>query len=286
MSNSFVGVLPPVASIPQPHQHAQTTNQLVKIANRQDTFAPIFGTDTGSATAYAIAPVPGLAKSFYRVGQIFTFKAANANTTGVPTFNANGLGAGTITYPDGSALLPGDIAANGFYTVEVTSTTPTFQLLSAAGGHSKLLQTVSVETGAVATGTTTIPFDDTIPQNTEGDQYMSLSITPKSATSKLIIDVVVNLANSAASGNIMTATLLQDSTANALAAAWQINGGANFVVSIAFRHIMTSGTTSATTFKVRAGLNVAGTTTFNGQAAGRIYGGVLASSIVIQEVLP
>jgi hypothetical protein len=48
---------------------------------------------------------------------------------------------------------------------------------------------------------------------------------------------------------------------------------------------MTSGTTSATTFKVRAGANAAGTTTFNGTAGARLFGGVMASSMVIREVL-
>jgi hypothetical protein len=53
---------------------------------------------------------------------------------------------------------------------------------------------------------------------------------------------------------------------------------------MSFKHTMTSGTTSPTTFRFRAGGNVAGTTTFNGNAGARIFGGVMASSIVIQEV--
>lgn len=148
----------------------------------------------------------------------------------------------------------------------------------------RLLQVVSTETGAVATGTTTIPFDDTIPQSGEGDQYMSLAITPKSATSRLIIDVVCIIASSGTSDNALTAALFQDSTANSLAAAGMPLRQA-LPTAISFRHVMTSGTTSATTFKVRAGSNAVGTTTFNGSAGGRIYGGVMASSIVIREVL-
>jgi hypothetical protein len=150
----------------------------------------------------------------------------------------------------------------------------------------RLLQVVSTQTGAVATGTTVIPFDDTIPQqSTDGDQYMSLAITPKSATSTLTIDVVVNACGSVGT-TVLIGALFQDSTADALAAAWQELASANFPVSLAFRHVMTSGTTSATTFKVRAGIINAGTTTFNGQSGGRILGGALASSIVIREVLP
>ena len=59
-----------------------------------------------------------------------------------------------------------------------------------AAGASKFLQEISAETGAVATGTTIIPYDDTIPQITEGTEFMTLAITPISATSKLIIEVV------------------------------------------------------------------------------------------------
>lgn len=255
-------------------------NRLLREFNRTDAFVPIYGADSGSATAYVITPVPGISQ--YKVGQIFTFMAANDNSGTAPTLNVNGKGAGTITYPDGSALVPGDIKANGFYTVQVTATTPTFQLMQAKGN--RLLQHVFTETGAMATGVKTIPLDDTIPQSGEGDQYMSLSITRKSAASRLIIDVVWVGANSAATA-IEAVTLFQDSGTDAIAVAWGYIAANNATVTIAFRHIMASGATGSTTFKVNAGGN-GGTTTFNGAAAGRIYGGAMASSISIMEVLP
>lgn len=149
----------------------------------------------------------------------------------------------------------------------------------------RTLQVVSTETGAAATGTTVIPNDDTIPQSGEGNEYMTLAITPKSATSRLVITVTINVASSAAV-NAMVAALFQDSTAGALAAAWATTDRANTVACITFTHVMTSGTTSATTFKVRAGGVAAGTTTFNGATGTRRFGGVMASSIVIREELP
>lgn len=261
---------------------SERMNVLIRWFNRPDLFVPSYAADTGSGTAYVTTPSADI--KFYEVGQEFDFIAANANTSAAPTLAVQGLAAGTITYPDGSALALGDIAANSANKVIVTSTTPTFQLLSAAGGRSKLLQTVSTETGIVNTGTTTISLANTIPTSSAGDQYMSLAITPKSAASKLIIDVVIFLANSATV--TLAAILLQDSTANALAAGLATNSGAGTAVCIAFRHVMTSGTTSATTFKVRAGAGSAGTTTFNGSGGTQIFGGILSSSIVIQEVLP
>jgi hypothetical protein len=41
----------------------------------------------------------------------------------------------------------------------------------------KVIQVVHVQDGAYASGTTTIPLDNTIPQNTEGTEFMSLAIT-------------------------------------------------------------------------------------------------------------
>ena len=157
-------------------------------------------------------------------------------------------------------------------------------VLSYTAKPGEILQVVNTQTGAVATGTTTIPVDDTIPQNTEGDQYMSLAITPKSSTSKLKIDVVFY--GQSAAGEIRhTVALFQDTTADALAAMSGTSiSGTGSTGAVTFSHYMTSGTTSSTTFKIRAGLASAGTLTFNGSGGARIYGGVLASSITITEI--
>lgn len=157
---------------------------------------------------------------------------------------------------------------------------------SGGGGSGKVAQIVQTQTGAVATGTTTIPLDDTIPQNTEGNEYMSLSITPTSATNKLKIDVVWHGASSAVAAQFIAAALFQDSTASALACGLETGHFTDDNVTINFSHVMTAGTTSSTTFKVRAGANGAGTTTFNGRASARLFGGALASSITITEYVP
>jgi hypothetical protein len=149
-------------------------------------------------------------------------------------------------------------------------------------GSSYAIQQVRTETGAVATGTTAIPWDDTKPQNTEGDEYMTVSITPTNASSVLEIKVVWNGANTVAS-DVITVGLFQDTTADALAAAGTFNSAASIPLQICFNHKMTAGTTSATTFKIRAGGTVGATTTFNGAAGGRKYGAIMASSIIVTE---
>ena len=170
---------------------------------------------------------------------------------------------------------------------EVNTGTDTSRFIVPATLHAKpgqVMQVVSTQTGAVATGTTVLPYDDTIPQNTEGIEFMTLAITPKNTNNILIIDVVYMATNSAAVA--ISAALFQDTTADALAAIMLYPGGAGNQSSNSFRHKMTAGTTSSTTFKVRIGGSGAGTTTFNGDTGARKFGGVMASSITIVEVVP
>jgi hypothetical protein len=152
------------------------------------------------------------------------------------------------------------------------------------GGGGVVAQVVNFQTGDVASGSTAIPIDDTIPQNTEGDEYMTLVITPVKAGNKLRIDVVFN-GSSNTSSAVITVALFQDGAASALAAMTDSGAiGTNSQPTV-LTHYMTAGTTSPITFKVRAGVN-AGTLTFNGQSAARRMGGAMASSITVTEIDP
>lgn len=145
-----------------------------------------------------------------------------------------------------------------------------------------VVQVVNTQTGAVSSSSAAIPLDDTIPQNTEGAEVMTLAITPKSATNKLKIDVVVNCSN-VATGQFLTIALFQDTTADALAVTHNRQTTAQGLEVSSFTHFMTAGTTSSTTFKIRIG-GTASATTFNGINTARKFGGVLASSITITEI--
>jgi len=140
-------------------------------------------------------------------------------------------------------------------------------------------------TGALATGTTLIPFDDTIPQNTEGDQYMSQAITPRSAANVLAVRAQGSYSNTASGTDTMIQALFQDSTAGALACTAEAKGVSSGPVLLATTYAMKAGTTSATTFKIRAGQQTAGTTNFNGYNGTRIFGGVVSSFIEVREVM-
>lgn len=145
-----------------------------------------------------------------------------------------------------------------------------------------VVQVQSSLTGAVATGTTVTPWDDTIPQNTEGDQYMSQAVSPVSAANLLAVDYIWNGTNSATVQ--LTAALFQDAVANALVANVSNNiAGAAQPVQIA-GSFLTSSTAATTTFKLRTGGSAAGTTTFNGSAGARKLGGVHNSYLRVTEV--
>ena len=198
-------------------------------------------------------------------------KMAGGTDGNLITFDASGDPAYVATGNDGQVL-----------TSTGAGSAPAFEALPASG---KVAQIVSTLVEAAATGTTSIPYDDTIPQNNEGNEYMTLAITPTNSSSVLRIDVKITSSNSTAGQNTGVA-LFQDSTAGALASALQLTMGDTELQEHSINHTMTAGTTSETTFKVRAGRHSAGTFYFNSKGGTSYHGGVLFSSIIITEYLP
>jgi hypothetical protein len=144
-----------------------------------------------------------------------------------------------------------------------------------------LLQLVYTQPSTIVTGTTVLPYDNTIPQITEGVEYTTLVITPSSADSILEIDVGLMVDHTSNGG--LTLALFQDATANALKAI-----GAEQATAVelwmTLKHIMVAGTTNPITFRVRAGSSTAGTLTLGGNASAALYGGVAGNYITIREI--
>lgn len=138
-------------------------------------------------------------------------------------------------------------------------------------------------TGAVATGTTAVPADDTIPQITEGTQFLTQAITPTSAAHILRIMHKGMYGNSGTAIS-MGVALFQDATANALTAGAQSYAGASDIYEFSIRWSMLAATTSATTFRIRAGDAAGNTTSFNGSGGTRRYGGVANSFLSVLEI--
>ncbi len=198
--------------------------------------------------------------------------AATANTA----VTIKGLGTGKVVLGDGNLVFPDADGAAGTFITTNGSAALSF---STAG---VVLQRVFTQTGAVATSTTAIPEDDTIPQITEGTEFMTLAITPLSATSILAVEVLFITSKSGAGSTVCA--LFRDSTANALATNWSYQSSSSEMDEMNINHSVVSGSLSATTFRVRGS---GGTTlTFNGQSSARKFGGTMASGIMITEYEP
>ena len=166
----------------------------------------------------------------------------------------------------------------GFKTWLLCDGTNVIESVTASSGV--VLQEAHYQTGAVASGTTVMVNDNTIPQQTEGDQYMQLAFTPKSSTSTLRISAVANAACSANTAIVMC--LFRDATADAIATVNYTIPSANNRVVLPLTAEVPSNAVSLTTFKVRIG-GLSGTLTFNGANATAFFGGTYASTITITE---
>lgn len=157
-------------------------------------------------------------------------------------------------------------------------------ILSRHLGAGMVAQEVIAPYTDFATGTTLIPYDDTIPQNTEGTQFMTCSITPKSATNTLIVEAKAYLTSNTGSRHL-TGAIFRDSAANAVGADVEWTGGASEAHKLVVgAGNIVAGSTAPTTFKFHAGADGAATITFNGLAGARRYGAIAKSWIKITEV--
>ena len=129
-------------------------------------------------------------------------------------------------------------------------------------------------------GSTALPYDNTLIQKTEGTEVMALSITPTANDNILIIEVIGNL-NSADEDNCGMSLFSDDST-DAIATVYD-HCTSTDPTQFTMRHKRVTGTTEAIKFKVRIGASNGGNYFFNGNAAGRIGGGVMSSTITITE---
>ena len=147
-----------------------------------------------------------------------------------------------------------------------------------------VIQVVHTSSGEMTTTTTTAPYDDTIMQITEGFEVMNLNITPTSASNKLLIRAQAHVSPGA--NSLPTMGLFVGTTTDALASTFMhAFGSSDYPRPMTLEHFMTSGSTSALTFRVRVGMNQSGTTTFNGRSGARFHGGSLASTLTIMEIV-
>jgi hypothetical protein len=196
-----------------------------------------------------------------------------------------------IEMPEVSA--PANPAANSLrlYTKDVAGVTRLAYRDSA--GTETIVSTPVVQTPRSAVGSytantnlnATIPADDTIPQNTEGTEVVTVTITPQSTSSKILLMFDGVMAASATSPDVpnVIAALFKDSDASAVLAIRQLIAQGIGLVTMSFLH--SPNTTSAVTYKVRVG-PTAGTLRMNGSTSGRLFGGAAITNLIALEVLP
>jgi len=136
-------------------------------------------------------------------------------------------------------------------------------------------------TGTLGTGLGTFSANNTTPQNTNGDQYMTQVITPTSSANVLEVHAQGCFANSATQRQVMS--IFQDANTNALSTGTgslttNVNG------EIRTMHRLLAATLSPTTFKMRGGGGAAGTTSFNGEAGLQLYNGTFNSFMGVREI--
>src|SRR5262249_11893371 len=146
----------------------------------------------------------------------------------------------------------------------------------------QVVQEVLNTDSATNSGTTLLPRDNTTPQNNEGTQFMTQAITPSSAANVLSIEWLLEISNGA--DGLMAVALFQDSTTNALTTV-SSQVPADQLIHNMGRYRTLAGTTSSTTFKLRAGSGSGGTQRFNSTSIGALYNGTLNSHLMVRELM-
>ena len=155
-----------------------------------------------------------------------------------------------------------------------------YTFTGSVGGAGKIAQVVYANSYAFVSSTTLVPDDDTIMQNTEGVEIITLAITPTATDSILKVDFTTTVGSSP--DYYLYFGIFQDSTAGALASIGHHNyANSNIHMTQAF----VAGTASATTIKIRGGNSTTGYMCFNGRSTIKKGGDIPHTSLVITEVL-
>ena len=129
------------------------------------------------------------------------------------------------------------------------------------------------------TGTTILPYDNTLPTATEGFQIFTAGITPFYANSTIV--VMFNIFYECSSNIAVTTTLLNGSTVISASASRQTTANQPDTVNIT-KHF-TSGTTSPLTISARIGPAAASTVYVN-RGNTETLGGTITTSYIIMEI--
>jgi hypothetical protein len=214
--------------------------------------------------------------------------AASGNSISVTTITNRSMSTSaisTVTLNAASASIT-TIGITALNTLNsVSASVGSFTLLK-VGGHGTIAQVVRDTDATYVTATTDLPCDNSIPQITEGEEVLSVAITPVNASS--ILRITAYLPLGASTAGQVGAALFVDATAGALNAIGQRVNSAAGMSPMVLRHTVAAASTSARTYRIRIGPDVGGPAEayLNGDGTSRQFGGVCLASLEVEEILP
>lgn len=272
-----------------------TTLTLATVNSNIGTFNNVTLNDKGLATAasnvnYLIDP--SSAGVLVRTTLNTTITRTNTGTTNqITVTNGDGV-SGNPTYAiadnpiipgtDSMTLPIGTTAQRGTHSNGKIrfNTTLLRDEISVSNQWRPLGRVLQILTGNIAqtTGTTTLPFDNTLPTSTEGFQIWSQTITPFYTNSNIavIYSIYVSHNTLLTTRNIAT-VLYNDTTAISVNVG---SGGQNIPVSLSITDSFTSNTISPITISARVGSN-GGTISVNST---QTMGGITTSYLIIEYI--
>lgn len=201
-------------------------------------------------------------------------------STGLLQGPGSALNSDTVdSYQVSPAIAP---APNTLVPLDESGDFPASTIPSGIGSVGSIIQTVISYVSATDNTSTGIPYDTTIPQNTEGKEFTTVTITPTAAGNLLRATAMAHISGVGTDHNVVA--IFRDSTADAIA----VGQSGNWSTSVIMPHLamcdVSAGSVSATTFKARFGGD-GGTTYLNSfNASGQKYGGVAYSWLKVEEI--
>jgi hypothetical protein len=170
-----------------------------------------------------------------------------------------------------------------------TGTLPIARIADAAVTAPKLQNGVTLQTVYAQKDTsqyidTVLPQDNTKPQNTEGEEVITASITPSSNTNKVLVEALLNGSQESGGAGTIIVALFKDSDASAIATTHH-SFPAQYGGQIHLVFQDSPATASSVTYKIRAGYGSGGGGFFINQfASGAAYDGTMISCLKLTEI--
>lgn len=190
-----------------------------------------------------------------------------------------------LAYGGTNAATTGDAATNlhvlSYDTQALTETQQRRTRLN-QGLANSIAQELTVTYPNNADLSAVIPYDDTIPQVSEGTHIITSLFTPIYATSHILFEF--NGMVTSASPTTAVVYVGRDDTTNALATSAVTIPGAEFLSQISVKGQFVAGATTTINFVVGAGPVAAGNIRFNGSSSARRFGGTSLATLRVWEV--